>query len=127
VVWAGLVLPAYFCAAGLGSLLFWVQHNFEHTYHAEESDWSFVAAGLHGASYLKLGGLWGWITASIGIHHVHHLNVLIPNYRLEEARRAVPEIATIPPLGRDDLRKCFTHVFWDADARKMLPFPAPRS
>ncbi|HEY9855529.1 MAG TPA: fatty acid desaturase, partial [Stenomitos sp.] len=119
--WAGLIVPAYFCAAGLGALLFWVQHNFERTYHAEEEAWSFVEAGLYGASYLRLKGFWDWATASIGIHHVHHLNVLIPNYRLEEARSSVPEIAAIAPLSGVDLRQCFTHVFWDGEQRRMVP------
>src|SRR5690606_37268614 len=32
--WASFVLPAMIIAAGCGSLLFWVQHNFEHTYYA---------------------------------------------------------------------------------------------
>ncbi|MNL50680.1 hypothetical protein D3C87_1737140 [compost metagenome] len=53
---------------------------------------------------------------------MHHLNALIPNYRLEAARSAVPEIAAIAPLGMADLRKCFTHVFWDAEQRKMVAY-----
>lgn len=121
--WTMLVLPAYFCASGLGSLLFWVQHNFEHTYHADGEAWTFVEAGLHGASYLRLPGIMKWVTASIGVHHVHHLNVLVPNYRLEAARADIPQLAAIAPLGRSDLARCFTHVFWDAEARRLVKLP----
>jgi omega-6 fatty acid desaturase (delta-12 desaturase) len=121
--WAALYLLPLAFAGVIGSWLFWVQHNFERTYHANEADWRFVDAGLQGASYLALPGPLAWFTASIGLHHVHHLNPRIPNYRLEAARRAVPALAALAPLGTEGLRRSFTHVFWDEDARRMVPLP----
>jgi omega-6 fatty acid desaturase (delta-12 desaturase) len=121
--WAALYLLPLALAGVIGSWMFWVQHNFEQTYHAEEADWKFVDAGLQGASYLALPGPLAWFTASIGLHHVHHLNPRIPNYRLEAARRAVPALSALAPLSGEALRRSFTHVFWDEETRRMVPLP----
>jgi omega-6 fatty acid desaturase (delta-12 desaturase) len=106
-------------ACGFGAWLFWVQHNFEHTYYAPDETWDFVKAGLHGSSYLKLGALGAWFTAHIGLHHVHHVNVRIPNYRLDEARRGIPELAEVAPLDGKAFLRCFECHFWD-DAQNRL-------
>jgi omega-6 fatty acid desaturase (delta-12 desaturase) len=120
--WATVLLPVIVAGAGCGSLLFWIQHNFEHTHHADDATWAFVDAGLKGSSYLRLPGVLKWATGNIGIHHVHHVNSRIPNYHLEAARRAVPELAAVAPLTVADFRKCFTHVFWDESGRRMVSY-----
>jgi omega-6 fatty acid desaturase (delta-12 desaturase) len=122
VTWLTVLLPALFFAAGVGGWLFWVQHNFPRTYHAGAGDWSFVDVSLRGSSYLALPKPLAWVTAHIGLHHVHHLNPRIPNYRLEEARRAVPALNQVKPLSFNELRGCFTRVFWDEAAEKMIGF-----
>lgn len=121
--WFSFVLPAAIIAAGFGSLLFWVQHNFEHTYHAPLAQWQYNRAGTQGSSYLKLPALLNWFSASIGLHHVHHLNASIPNYRLEEARRAIPALAAVAPLTRAQLRDSFRKIFWDEQAQRLVAFP----
>ena len=127
-VWIGpvnlvtIILPTLFAGAGCGSLLFWVQHNFEHTFHADDTQWSFVGAGLRGASYLRLPAWLRYVTADIGLHHVHHINSQIPNYRLEAARQAIPELRALAPLPRADFRRCFTHVFWDEAQGRMVTY-----
>lgn len=107
ITWLTVLLPALFLAAGIGGWLFWIQHNFPRTYHVEPGDWSFVDVALQGSSYLALPRPLAWVTAHIGLHHVHHLNPRIPNYRLEQARRAVPELSGVKPLSLDELRDCF--------------------
>lgn len=121
--WLALYLLPLALAGVLGSWLFWVQHNFEQTYYADDATWRFADAGLHGASYLRLPGPLAWFTASIGLHHVHHLNPRIPNYRLEAARAGIPALAARPPLTVSDLRHSFDHVFWDEAAGRMVPLP----
>lgn len=116
--WLAFAL-ASMLGAGVGAWLFWLQHNFEHTWHARDPEWDYTRVALHGSSFLALGPVGQWFTASIGLHHVHHLNPRIPNYRLEEARRAIPELAAVAPLTTTDLARSFTHVFWDEAAGKM--------
>jgi acyl-lipid omega-6 desaturase (Delta-12 desaturase) len=126
-VWAMVLLPSMVVGAGFGSLLFWVQHNFEHTYHDEDEGWSAANVAIFGSSYLRFGRLLGWMTGHIGLHHVHHLNSRIPNYALERARTALPELAAVAPLDNTALRRSFTHMFWDAAAQRMRSAPEVES
>lgn len=118
--WLAIVLPAHVIAAATGGLLFWLQHNFEHTYWAAGKDWQLPQVALQGTSWLALPQPWRWFTASIGVHHVHHLHPRIPNYRLEAARRAIPELAAIAPLRWHQLPNSFSHIFWDEAQAKMV-------
>lgn len=120
-LWVPVALVAYSLAAMIGAMLFWLQHNFEHTWHAGEDEWSHVRASIDGASYLKLPWPLSWVTAHIGLHHVHHLNSRIPNYRLEAARREIDALAEVAPMTRGDVGRSFTHVFWDESGNRMVP------
>lgn len=115
-----VVFPSYFLTGGLGSLLFWIQHNFEHSYFEWNDDWEFQDAALHGSSYIKFFQPFTWFTANIGLHHVHHLNMKIPNYRLEAVRRAIPEVAAVEPLTWSDFRRSFICLFWDEEKKRKV-------
>lgn len=116
-----VIWPALFLGGGSGSLLFWVQYNFEHTYHDDEGGWHPARVAVEGSSYLRFGPLLRWFTGDIGLHHVHHLNPLIPNYELERARRGIPALRRVEPLDREQLRRSFTHLFWDRHRKVMTP------
>jgi omega-6 fatty acid desaturase (delta-12 desaturase) len=66
-------LPIVFLAASIGVWLFYVQHQFEDTFWAEDWAWNLHAAALHGSSHYDLPGILRWFTANIGVHHIHHL------------------------------------------------------
>ena len=114
-----VVAPGMVVAAGVGGLLFWVQHNFEHTYYDEDEGWNKANVAIHGSSYLRLNPIFDWFTGSIGLHHVHHLNPRIPNYRLEAARQDIDALRDVPPITREGLSRSFTHIFWDTKAYRM--------
>ena len=86
-------LPITLLAASMGVWLFYVQHQFEETFWAEETAWNVQEAALHGSSHYDLPGVLRWFTANIGVHHVHHLCSRIPYYRLPEVLRDHPELA----------------------------------
>ncbi len=77
--------PLVLLAGGAGIWLFYVQHQFDDTYWKRTEDWTFADAALHGSSYLRLPKVLQFFSGSIGLHHVHHLNPKIPNYRLQGA------------------------------------------
>lgn len=115
-------LPVIILASSIGVWLFYVQHQFENTYWADDDDWNVHDAALHGSSHYHLPGLMGWLTAHIGVHHVHHLSSRIPYYRLPQVLQDIPEFA---PIGRMTLLQslgCVKLHLWDEDQRRLISF-----
>jgi len=88
-------IPIVVMAASIGVWLFYVQHQFEDTHWAEKEDWSHQDAALYGSSHYDLPAGFKWLTAYIGVHHVHHLASRIPYYRLPEVLRDFPELLDV--------------------------------
>ncbi|MBN4016385.1 fatty acid desaturase, partial [Rhodospirillaceae bacterium AH-315-P19] len=86
-------LPILLLAASIGVWLFYVQHQFEDTYWARDGEWQAQDAAIHGSSHYDLPGVFRWLTANIGVHHIHHLSSRIPYYRLPQVLRDFPELA----------------------------------
>jgi omega-6 fatty acid desaturase (delta-12 desaturase) len=106
-----------------GVWLFYVQHQFEHTYWRRNEDWNFHQAALYGSSYYCLPKMLGWFTANIGLHHVHHLCSRIPNYRLQDCVAEIPELGRIRRLTIFASLKCVWLVLWDEESQRMVSFP----
>ena len=129
-VWGGfdnaffaMLLPMS-VASVLGSYLFFAQHSFKKMHVVSGENWTYGNAALRSSSYLRLNRLMQWITGNIGFHHVHHLNVGIPFYRLPEAMRAIPALQhpTTLSLGPRDIFDCFKSSLWDEDLNRMVAY-----
>ncbi|HEY4133886.1 MAG TPA: fatty acid desaturase [Alphaproteobacteria bacterium] len=110
------------CAAIIGVWLFSVQHRFENTHWARESDWTSDDAALHGSCYLRLPGILRWFTGNIGFHHIHHLNPRIPNYRLAACQKANPALHGTPTLSLGDGLRAWRYTLWDEERQRMVSF-----
>ncbi len=121
-----LHLPVILLAAAIGVWLFYVQHQFEETFWAQDVDWSHPEAALHGSSHYDLPGVLRWFTANIGIHHVHHLSSRIPYYRLTRVLNDHPELADIGRLSLGESIRCVRLVLWDEAHRKLISFREAR-
>jgi acyl-lipid omega-6 desaturase (Delta-12 desaturase) len=117
-------LPITWIAGSIGIWLFYVQHQFEETYWADESEWSFEAASVAGSSYLDLPPLLHWCTGNIGFHHVHHLAPRIPNYRLSSSAGAHPALARATRITLPDAVRCLRLKLWDEDQQRLVGFDA---
>jgi acyl-lipid omega-6 desaturase (Delta-12 desaturase) len=115
-------LPIILLAAAAGVWLFYVQHQFEETVWAEEPAWNRHDAALHGSSHYDLPGVLRWITANIGVHHVHHLSSGIPFYRLRDVLRDHPELGAMGRLTLMQSFSCIRLVLWDEASRKLVSF-----
>ncbi len=116
-------LPVAFLSTVIGVWLFYVQHQFEPTYWEHDERWAYDAAALEGSSYYRLPKVLQWATGNIGLHHIHHLNARIPNYRLQQVLDAYPELHRVATLTLWDSFRCVRLVLWDERARKLVPFP----
>jgi omega-6 fatty acid desaturase (delta-12 desaturase) len=123
-------LPLIALAGGSGIWLFYVQHQYEDTYWERTEEWSFSDAGIRGSSHLALPRVLQFFSGNIGFHHVHHLNPLIPFYRLPEAMAGIRELQ-IPgstSLSIRDIAGCLRLKLWDPIQKRLVPFGelAPR-
>ena len=119
-------LPVLIVTGIVGVWLFYVQHQFEDTYWNEHTDWSYFEAGLQGSSYLVLPKPLQWVTASIGIHHVHHLSARIPNYRLQQCLDENPQLQHVTQITIWDGIKTLRLALWDEDSRRLISFREAR-
>jgi omega-6 fatty acid desaturase (delta-12 desaturase) len=117
-----VVLPMVAVAGGAGIWLFYVQHQFPQAYWRPRAGWSFDEASIQGSSYLDLPAPLRWLTADIGVHHVHHLEPTIPYYRLAEAHRSHPLLATAPRFGLREALRFGAVDLWDEAQARMVRF-----
>jgi omega-6 fatty acid desaturase (delta-12 desaturase) len=120
-------LPVTLVAASLGVWLFYVQHQFETTQWNRQDEWSFSQTALHGSSHYVLPPVLRWFTASIGVHHVHHLASRIPFYRLPEVLRDIPALANCSRLSVRESVRTVRLVLWDEKARRLVSWKEARA
>jgi len=130
--WQGLLLVwwfPFFVSFGMGSYLFYSQHNFPGAKFRENQDWSYDHAALASTSFMVMNPVMHWFTADIAYHHVHHLNSRIPFYRLREAMKSMPELnnVTKTSLNPIEMWRCFRLKVWDPEADKMITLREMRS
>lgn len=126
VVLLKLQLPVILLASSMGVWLFFVQHQFDTVRWWRDRDWGHAQAALYGSSYYRLPRMLQWLTASIGLHHVHHLCSKVPNYRLQECLEAVPELKQIGRLTLLESLRCIRLSLWDEQAGRLVSFREAR-
>lgn len=115
-------LPITIVATSIGIWLFYVQHQFEGTVWFEDHVWKLQDAALYGSSHYDLPVVLSWITANIGVHHVHHLHSRIPYYRLPQVLRDYPELTKYRRLTLLQSLVCVKFRLWDEGQRKLVSF-----
>lgn len=119
-------LPVTWLAATTGMWLFYVQHQFEHTFWARDKNWDYVRAALEGSSYLCLPPLLEWFTGYIGLHHVHHLSTRVPSYRLKRCLEENPPLSVVPKIGIRDGLGAVRLKLWDEESGRLVGWPPVR-
>ena len=111
-------------ASMLGSYLFFAQHSYKDMKILPADRWSYHEAALESSSYMKLNKVMAWFTGNIGYHHVHHLNVRIPFYRLPDAMNAIPELQSpaTTTLSFREIRDCFRACLWDEKQQRAVTY-----
>ena len=105
-----------------GVWLFYVQHNFEHTYWRSGEEWDYTTSALEGSSFYKLPAVLNWFSGNIGYHHIHHLSSRIPNYNLKACHRAEPFFQQVPELTLWKSLKSMRLRLWDEDSKKLVGY-----
>jgi len=121
-----IYVPVVTLAASMGVWLFFVQHQFEATHWARDGAWEFHDAAFRGSSHYDLPGPLRWLTANIGVHHVHHLSSRIPYYRLGQVMRDEPALREAGRLTLWQSRACLGLALWDEAAGRLISFRQAR-
>ncbi len=117
-----IYLPTSVIAGTVGVWLFYVQHQFEETHWSKTENWQLHEAALEGSSHYVLPQPLRWMSANIGIHHVHHLYSRIPFYRLPEVLRDNAALAEAQRLTIMESFKSVNLHLWDEKLQKLLSF-----
>lgn len=116
-------LPITVLASTTGMWLFYVQHQFEHTYWAEGEEWDFGRAALEGSSHYALPPVLAWFTGYIGLHHVHHLSPRVPSYRLTACHSSSEVLLRVPRVTMRDGFRVVRLRLWDEEEGRLVPWP----
>ncbi|MBS1212927.1 MAG: fatty acid desaturase [Proteobacteria bacterium] len=119
-----VVLLPMSIACALGGYLFFAQHSYKRMIILSPESWTHYRAALESSSYMRLNKVMQWFTGNIGYHHIHHLNVRIPFYRLPEAMAAIPELqsSATTSLAPREIMECFRASLWDEDRQRMVSY-----
>ncbi|USO05521.1 MAG: fatty acid desaturase [Rhodospirillales bacterium] len=115
-------LPVLIITSWIGGWLFYIQHQFENAHWERQEQWSYNQAALMGSSYYDLPPIIQWFTGNIGLHHIHHLNATIPNYKLQSCLDAHPDLKHLNHMNFKDSLKSIKLALWDETRRKMISF-----
>ena len=115
-------VPITLITGAIGVYLFYVQHQYEDTYWRYREAWNYFASGLEGASHLTMPKVLQWATASIGLHHIHHIASRIPNYNLQRAYDNHPELREVTRLTLWQSVRTLRLTLWDEDAKQLVGF-----
>jgi omega-6 fatty acid desaturase (delta-12 desaturase) len=121
-----IFVPSFLMAAAAGIWLFYVQHQFEDAYWERHAEWDYATAALNGSSYYRLPRVLEWLTGSIGLHHVHHLDPKVPSYNLRRCHDETRELHVAPQLTLRESLRTPSLKLWDAERGRMVGFDAVR-
>lgn len=116
-------VPVVVLGSSAGAWLFYVQHHFEAAYWKRNEHWDYFDAGLEGSSYYVLPGVLQWFTANIALHHIHHLDSQIPNYRLRACFNEIPLLQRVHRITIWQSFSCASLKLWDEVEQRMVGFP----
>lgn len=119
-------LPIVLISSFVGVWLFYVQHQFEHTYWRQGEAWDFHEASVMASSYYDLPQPLRWFSGNIGIHHIHHLSSRIPNYRLGACLADIPVLQTLNRIGFRESLSCLRLALWDESTQRLISFKNQR-
>jgi acyl-lipid omega-6 desaturase (Delta-12 desaturase) len=122
-----VAVPVIHIAAAAGGWLFFVQHQFDEAHWNRPPDWDVQVAAVFGSSYYVLPPILNWFTGNIGLHHIHHLNSMIPNYRLMACLKSSPDLQKLNRLTLWQSIKCVNYKLWDEERNMLVGFEALRN
>jgi len=121
-----IFIPASLLGSAIGVWMFFVQHNYAEAYFKRHENWNYATAALEGSSFYDLPQWMHWFSASIGYHHIHHLDSTIPNYNLARCHYENLEFQSPVRIRLFESIRCIGLDLWDEDNNRLVPLSAAR-
>ena len=118
--WA--MMPMLIVTTSIGGWLFFVQHQFPGGYWKRAAEWNFHTAAFASSSYYAMPRVVQWFTGNIGLHHIHHLCSLIPNYKLQACLDGNAQLQTFNRVTIWQSLQCAKLTLWDEAAQQLVTF-----
>ena len=118
--WA--MMPMLMVTTSIGGWLFFVQHQFTGAYWKRAPEWDFHTAAFASSSYYAMPRWLQWFTGNIGLHHIHHLCSLIPNYKLQACLNDNAHLQTFNRVTIGQSLQCAKLTLWDEAAQRLVTF-----
>jgi omega-6 fatty acid desaturase (delta-12 desaturase) len=115
-------IPVTLVSCSVGAWLFYIQHQYEDTYWENDKDWDYFDASIRGSSLYVLPKWLQWFTGNIGLHHIHHYNSRIPNYKLQQCYDENREFQNVTKLTLLSSLACIRLALWDETRKKLVGF-----
>ena len=77
---------------------------------------------MAGSSHFKLPRVLQFFSLNIGLHHVHHLNPRIPNYKLSLANDQNEFLRTVPTVSLFDGIRAVRLCLYDVERGRLVSF-----
>lgn len=119
---AAVYMPVLVITSWIGGWLFYIQHQFEDTHWENQENWSYNKAAIMSSSFYDLPKIVQWFTGNIGLHHIHHLNAQIPNYKLQDCLDGHPDLRHINRMTFRDSLASVRLALWDEASKKLVSF-----
>ncbi len=120
-------IPTTLVMSIMGCWLFYIQHQFPHTYWAHDEKWSWRTAAFQGSSYYVLPAVLRWFVNNVNIHHVHHIAPRIPSYHLQRCHDETPEFAVVPRIHIGQAMRTIGLSLWSESQQRLVSFRAARA
>ena len=123
--WGALLevqLPIYLSFSTCGIFLFFIHHQYEDAYWADESERSFYLTAIRGSAHLDFGPILNWFMGHTEYHHIHHLSPSIPSYQLQRAHQDHPCLHPRQSMTLSAAVRTFRFTLWDRQAQRLVRF-----
>lgn len=120
VLWCWI--PCLALATPMAAWLFYVQHQFPEVYWRRSGEWSYMDGAFAGSTHFDLPRWLAWFSADIGHHDIHHLFPRIPNHRLHECWRTIPELRTGRRVGLWEAFAFSRLALYDETRKRLVSF-----
>jgi len=114
-------LPVVVLTSAAGVWIFYIQHVYEDTYW-ERDRWDYTDACFASCSYYALPRVLEWCALYNNIHHIHHFDSRIPNYRIAACFRDNPELQNVKHVSLRESLSCAGLGLWDEDRQRLIRF-----